>query len=200
MSTVNEEKAAAAYKEFLENMGFDVDNLPHMKDTPKRVVKMYMQELFAGCYNEPPSITKFEDASIEGGSQMIFSGPIEVRSTCSHHMLPISGFAYIGLIFDPKTTLPGLSKYARIVEHYSSMPQVQEKLVQQIATHLINNIDGVEGVGVTIKARHFCMSHRGVRSPNAFMINTALRGKLMLESAKAEFQSYIDQASRYSST
>lgn len=192
-------KAAKAYRSFLMNLGFDVDNLPHMKDTPERVVKMYMNELFRGCYNEPPHITAFDDQSITGGSQMVFSGPLDVRSMCSHHMLPISGFAFVGILFDPTKTLPGLSKYARIVDHYSSMPQVQENLVQQIADHLMEEIAEVEGVGVTVQSKHFCMCHRGVKNSNAWMINTALRGKFELASVKAEFQSNIDQVSRFRS-
>lgn len=169
-------RAIAAMREFLLAMGFDVDNEPHMKGTPERVYKLYRNELFRGMYEKAPNITTFESANGEKFyDQMIFSGNLTVRSTCSHHMLPISGTAHIGLILDENSNLPGLSKYARILHHYASMPQVQERLTDQVAAHLMEEINP-RGVGVMIVARHFCMCHRGVHEKDSDMVTTALLG------------------------
>lgn len=192
-------------KDFLENLGFDPENDPHMRDTPKRVVKLFTEELFKGCYEEPPNITVFDTGN--GGQeedfvteqidtnygQMIFSGPIKVRSTCSHHLLPIDGYAYVAILLNNngRTVLPGLSKYARIVHHFASQPQVQERLTEQVANHLEETLD-LLGVGVCVQAKHFCMCHRGVHEPDSDMITTELRGVFREERVRLEFFQYIN--------
>jgi GTP cyclohydrolase I len=181
----NLEAAEKHFKKFLIELGFDPDNDPHMKDTPKRVVKLYTQELFKGEYNEPPEITTFGRRN-EYYDQMIFSGPINVRSTCSHHFLPIVGHAFVGILLHEESPLPGLSKYARVVHHFASMPQVQERLTKQVAGFLQEKLKP-QGVGVLVRAKHFCQCHRGVHENDALMVTTELTGLFKSPSLKDEF-------------
>ena len=183
-------RAVAAFREFLLALGFDVDNDPHMRGTPERVFKLYRNELFRGMYEQAPNITTF-DANGKQYDQMIYSGALTVRSTCSHHMLPIAGTAHIAIIPGEGKPLPGLSKYARVLHHYASMPQVQERLTEQVANHLETALEP-KGVGVFIRAKHFCMCHRGVHEKDSQMITTELRGVFMAESVKNEFLTTIN--------
>lgn len=174
----NSDDAEACFNGFLECMGFDTKNDPHMRGTAKRVVKMFRQEVFVGLFDPPPAITTFateDDDTHELYDQMIYSGSITVRSMCSHHMLPISGTAHVGILLNDESPLPGLSKYARIVHHFAARPQTQERLTQQIAHHLDSSLKP-KGVGVLIRAQHFCQCHRGVREPYSPMITHGLRG------------------------
>lgn len=189
-NNVHLDKAAEHFKAFLQALGFDPDNDPHMVGTPARVVKLYRNELFRGLYEDAPRITQF-DADEEFYDAMIYSGRISIRSTCSHHFLPIVGEAYIGILLNEDSPLPGLSKYARIAHHYASMPQVQERMTQQIANHL-NDTLKPKGVGVLIRAKHFCQCHRGVHEPNAMMATDALRGVFKtVPAVRAEFMQNI---------
>lgn len=194
--------AEKAFRDFLYNLGLDLED-PHLADTPKRVTKLFCDELFKGVYSDPPSITSFEnkdDSDEPGGldsefsDQLIFSGPLTVRSTCSHHFLPIMGSAYVGIILEPKSKLPGLSKYSRIVDHFSSKPQVQERLTKEISNHLFNVIRP-KGLGVTIKAKHMCQCHRGIKDANAMMITTDLKGIIKSDpKARSEFFEHVKMA------
>jgi len=185
ISARNRQEAAEHFKKFLECLGFDPDSNIHMKGTPDRVVKLYVDELFKGEYNEPPEITVFGDNN-EYYDQMIFSGPINVRSTCSHHFLPIVGHAFIGILLNQESPLPGLSKYARVVHHFASMPQVQERMTKQIADFLQEKLHP-QGVGVLVRAKHFCQCHRGVHENDALMVTTELTGLFKSPSLKDEF-------------
>lgn len=195
----NRELAEKHMDGFIRALGFDPDTDPHFKGTPKRVTKMYIEELFAGSYNEPPHITSFDDpdiATLSGDAEysggLIYSGPLRVRSTCSHHLLPITGEAHVALILqEDANLLPGLSKYGRIVDYYSSRPQVQERLTQQIANHLSSRLR-VKGLGVMVRAKHMCQCHRGMQQADAYMITTALRGIFKLPEVRAEFMSTIE--------
>lgn len=189
LSKANLAAAEDHFHNFLRSLGFNPEHDPHMKGTPARVVKLYTQELFAGIYNKPPGITIFEgDETFY--DQMIFSGQISVRSTCSHHMLPIVGHAHVGILLNENSPLPGLSKYSRIVHHFAAMPQVQERLTDQVADYLQTELEP-KGVGVMIRAKHFCQCHRGVQEENSHMITTALRGVFMQPHVKQEFLATI---------
>ena len=124
--------AAAAQK--LEEL-FDVLHIDHrndhnMRDTPRRVAKMFVEEILHGRYNAPPQITEFEN--VDRYDQLIVTGPIEVRSMCAHHLMPIFGQAFIGVLPSPDGKIIGLSKYDRIVDYFAARLQIQEELVNQI--------------------------------------------------------------------
>ena len=120
--------ASKFYGQFLSAMGFDWENDPNMADTPKRVSKAYINELFEGCFTEAPKITTFENS--EGYDGMVAQCNIEVNSVCAHHFLNFSGKAHVAYI--PGEKIIGLSKLNRIVEWFSRRPQSQEHLIMQI--------------------------------------------------------------------
>jgi len=153
--------------------------------TPKRVAKMFINEIFRGRFEKPPALTAFEN--VKKYDQMIMVGPIEVESTCAHHLLPFRGSAYIGILPGKKGKLLGLSKYARVVEHFARRPQIQEELTQQIFDYLLEQTKP-DGLAVRIISQHLCMCQRGVGHRRSHMTTMQLHGKLRIESAKAEFQ------------
>ena len=158
----------------------------HMRDTPRRVAKMFVEEVFVGRYTAPPRLTDFEASPAAGG--FIVTGPIEVRSTCAHHLMPIYGYAYIGVLPGPKGRLIGLSKYDRVVDYFASRLQVQEELVGQIASYLMEETSP-QALGVRISAVHMCKTHRGVRAGHqSRMVSTACHGDMLTDPAlRAEF-------------
>jgi len=147
---------------------------------------MYVEEIMNGRFSSPPDITEFENAGQY--SQLIVSGPIEVRSMCAHHVMPIYGSAFIGVLPAPNGKIIGLSKYDRIVEHFSTRLQIQEELVQQIANFIVEKTNPL-GLAVRITAVHMCKTHRGVRSThNGRMVNSSFHGELLTnETAKSMF-------------
>ena len=158
----------------------------HMRDTPRRVAKMFVEEVFAGRYTAPPRLTDFEGSPSTGG--LIVTGPIEVRSTCAHHMMPIYGSAYIGVLPGPEGRIIGLSKYDRVVDYFASRLQVQEELVGQIGEYLMECVKP-RALGVRISAVHMCKTHRGVRATHrSRMVSSAFYGDMQTDAAlKAEF-------------
>jgi GTP cyclohydrolase I len=180
--------AAAAKK--LEEL-FDVLHIDHRndhntRDTPRRVAKMFVEEILHGRYSAPPQITEFEN--VERYDQLIVTGPIEVRSMCAHHLMPIVGEAYIGVLPSPDGKIIGLSKYDRIVEYFASRLQIQEELVGQIGNYIMD-ATRPRGLGVRISAVHMCKTHRGVRaSARSRMVNSAFFGEMLRnQSLKGEF-------------
>jgi GTP cyclohydrolase I len=180
--------AAAAKK--LEEL-FDVLHIDHRndhntRDTPRRVAKMFVEEILHGRYSAPPQITEFEN--VERYDQLIVTGPIEVRSMCAHHLMPIVGEAYIGVLPAPDGKIIGLSKYDRIVEYFASRLQIQEELVGQIGNYIMDTTRP-RGLGVRISAVHMCKTHRGVRaSARSRMVNSAFYGEMLRnQSLKGEF-------------
>jgi GTP cyclohydrolase IA len=185
----NKKAAEKHFGQFLTALGFDWKKDVHMQDTPNRVSKMYIEELFKGLFEDVPVVTRFKKVSTNNDTnlQNIIVGPIDVKSLCSHHFLPIRGEAYIG-VFVSTDDLPGLSKYARLVNYYSRRPQVQERLTMQIAEHIVS-LD-LPDVAVLIKAQHYCTCHRGIND-DAAMTTIDLRGKYRDTSLKQEFLSMV---------
>lgn len=162
-----------------------------MKGTPHRVAKMYIDELFEGVYTDPPDITVFPNE--KEYDEIIISGPIAVKSMCSHHFEPFSGYAFIGYM--PADKVIGVSKLTRISRWFARRPQIQEELTEQIAHYLEDKLQP-EGVMVQIKAKHYCMLHRGVNEHNAQMITSVALGKFRdQQSAKMEFLELIKERS-----
>ena len=172
----------------LRGLLIDIDNDHNTKGTATRVAKMYMTEVFKGRYIPPPPITNFPNA--KQLDELYVSGPITVRSACSHHLVPIMGRCWIGVV--PGANVVGLSKFNRIVEWIAARPQIQEELVIQVADFLEAELKPL-GLAVVIEATHMCMTWRGVREPqSATMTTSVMRGVFKDKAAtRAEFMGII---------
>jgi len=177
---------ARKFEEIFDILRIDHRNDHNTRDTPKRVAKMYVEEIMRGRFSSPPEITEFENAGQY--SQLIVSGPIEVRSMCAHHLMPIYGSAFIGVLPAPNGKIIGLSKYDRIVNYFSTRLQIQEELVQQIANFIVEKTNPL-GLAIRMTAVHMCKTHRGVRSTHhGRMVNSSFHGELLTnETAKSMF-------------
>jgi GTP cyclohydrolase I len=176
-----------AVEKLLGSLGFDTDDDQNLKNTPKRVAKMFVDELFVGCYTEEPKITVFDNT--EEYDEMVVYGPINLKSTCSHHFVPFVGKCYIGYIPDKKVV--GLSKLARITHWFMRRPQLQEELTSQIANYIQEKLEP-QGVGVVIKAQHFCTIARGVEEENSWMTTSKLVGSFRDDlNVKSEFITFV---------
>lgn len=150
-----------------------------MSETPRRMAQAYAEMLTAGSFE----FTTFVNA--EGYDELVLVEDIPVRSLCEHHMLPFVGVAHVGYL--PADRILGLSKFARLVDFYSHRSQTQERLTQQIAEHLDDQL-APRGVGVVIEAEHSCMTLRGVQAVGARTVTSALLGTLRTDpSSRAEF-------------
>jgi GTP cyclohydrolase I len=152
---------------------------PHLSETPRRMAAAYAELLTAA----PFDFTTFPNT--EGYDELVLVHDIPVSSVCEHHMLPFTGVAHIGYL--PGGRILGLSKFARLVESYSSRAQTQERLTTQVADHLQTHLEP-RGVGVVIEAEHTCMSLRGARAAGSRTVTSALLGALRTDPAsRAEF-------------
>lgn len=189
--TPSVELLAGQIQQFLELMNLDCTS-PHLKGTPTRIAKMYIQEIFKGLYVSPPKMTLFPVSEAPNKKGMLVETNIEFFSTCAHHFVPFFGYMHIGYI--PDKHLVGLSKLARTVEYFARRPQVQEELTEQIADFLVETIKPL-ALGVTSEAEHLCMSMRGVQKPRHNTVYTALRGGMLdNEKTRSEFLKYIELA------
>ena len=158
-----------AVREILAAVGED-PNREGLRETPARVARMY-GELFCGLRDDPRvHLRKF---FTEKYDEMVLVRDISFNSMCEHHLLPFTGVAHIGYV--PNGKVVGLSKLARVVESVSHRPQVQERMTEQIANLLIEELD-VKGVAVVIEATHSCMTIRGVRKPGSICVTSAMKG------------------------
>lgn len=180
--------AAAAYGQFMLALGIDPDLDPHTIDTPQRVAKAFVNDLFAGLYTDEPCIKSFPND--QGYPGMVFQGDIEVHSMCQHHHLPFIGKAYVAYI--PGDTMIGLSKLNRIVEWFSRRPQVQESLTMQIHNLINEKCIGNSGVAVMIRAKHQCACLRGVKHDSTMMTSHLSGAFKEVDAARAEFYKFID--------
>ena len=187
-----EEMIAAVEQKFAEI--FDVmridRNDPNSTDTPFRLARMWVNELFDGRFSAAPKITVFPNRRQVG--EIVISKGIKVMSVCSHHWQPISGTCAIGYI--PRDKVIGLSKFTRIVEWFSRRGQIQEELGEQIADFLVEILDPV-AVGVVIDSKHYCMIARGVEAhDSSSMVTSVMRGELATNPAlRTEFLQLIAQ-------
>lgn len=178
--------AAAKIEELFDILRIDHQNDHNTRETPMRVAKMYVEEILEGRYTAPPRITEFDNA--QAYDQMIVTGPIEVRSMCAHHLMPIYGDAYIGILPAADGKIIGLSKYDRIVEHFASRLQIQEEMVKQIGQYILD-MTRPRGLAVRVSAVHMCKTQRGVRATRrSRMVNTYYWGALSTDGQlKREF-------------
>jgi GTP cyclohydrolase I len=167
-SVVDRRRAEAAILELLSALGRDTAE-PQVADTPRRVAAAYAEMLDAG----PFQMTTF--ANDEGYDDLVLVRDIPFTSLCAHHLLPFRGVAHVGYL--PAARLLGLSKLARVVEHFSRDLQLQERLTVQVADFLDEQLDP-RGVGVVLEAEHLCMSTRGVRTAGTLTRTSRFTGEL----------------------
>jgi GTP cyclohydrolase I len=171
--TYNEEQAyqmQSSHAAIMSAIGLDLED-GSLRDTPKRVAKMYQEELFYGLnYDNFPAATAFTNP---GYDEMLATN-VTVQSFCEHHFLPFIGTAHVAYI--PGERFLGLSKFSRIVDFFARRPQVQERLTAQISAAL-QFILNTEDVAVVIKAEHYCAKIRGVKEPCGVTVTSQLRGK-----------------------
>ena len=180
---------ASKAQALLQALVIDVEHDHNTRDTARRLAKMFVREVFAGRYTSPPEVTEFPN--VERLNELMVVGPIRVRSACSHHLCPIMGKVWVGVLPDADSNLIGLSKYARLIEWVMSRPQIQEEAVSQIATLLEQRLQP-NGVAVVMEADHFCMHWRGVKDDGTRMTNSVMRGAFLDDSAlRREFLSLL---------
>lgn len=166
----NQKKIEKAVREILKAIGED-PNRSGIKDTPKRVARMYA-ELFAGLHKDPgKEVSIFHE---EDHEEMVMVKDIPFYSMCEHHLVPFFGKAHVVYI-PTRGKVTGLSKLVRVVEGFARRPQVQERLTSQIADCLVKRLKP-RGVLIVIEAEHLCMSMRGVKKPGAVTTTSAVRG------------------------
>ena len=185
----NKEKIDAIANHFSSIMKIlDLDlNDDSLKDTPRRVAKMYVEEIFEGLDDSKiPNIKKFENSFDYKG--IILEKNISLFSLCEHHFVPIIGKAHIGYFANKK--IVGLSKLNRIVNFFSKKPQVQEKLTVQIVDFLKKELE-TEDVACIIDAQHLCVSMRGVKDVNSLTTTAEYSGKFLESNFKNEFLQLI---------
>ena len=158
--------AERAAQELLAALGADLDD-PGLRETPRRVAAAYAELLTP----EPFNLTTFPND--EGYDELVVVRDIPFQSLCMHHLLPFHGVAHVAYL--PAERIVGLSKLARVVEHYSRDLQVQERLTKQVAACIQDEL-APKGVGVVLEAEHLCMSLRGVQKAGAKTVTSALYG------------------------
>jgi GTP cyclohydrolase I len=180
-------------KEVLDSLVIDTEGDHNTQDTANRVAKMFIKEVFAGRYSPMPTLTEFPNVSHL--NELMVIGPIAVRSACSHHLCPIMGKVWIGVLPNQDSNLIGLSKYARMTEWIMGRPQIQEEAVIQLADILEEKMKPL-GLAVVMDADHLCMQWRGVKDSDAKMLNSVMRGTFLKDpNLRREFLSLL--GSRY---
>jgi GTP cyclohydrolase I len=185
------DEVAEKMQAVLESLVIDTESDHNTNNTSQRVAKMFIKEVFNGRYVEQPTLTKFPNVSRL--NELMIIGPITVRSACSHHLCPIMGRIWIGVLPSKESALIGLSKYSRLTEWVMCRPQIQEEAVVELADMLEKKIKPV-GVAIVMDADHFCMQWRGVKDRASTMVNSVMRGAFLKDSnLRREFLSLLDK-------
>ena len=184
-SPVDHARIERAVREILAAIGEDPDR-DGLKETPARVARMYA-ELFSGLHADPRRhLQKF---FTEKCDEVVLIRDITFHSMCEHHLLPFFGKAHVAYL--PGSKIIGLSKLARVVEGVAHRPQVQERMTEQIANLLVEELDA-RGVAVVIEAEHTCMTIRGIRKPGSLCVTSAMKGAFRTgSSTRAELMTLI---------
>lgn len=171
------------FKDIMETLGLDLND-DSLIETPKRVAKMYVGEIFYGLdYEAFPKCTTVDNKMKY--NEMVVERNVSVQSNCEHHFITISGHATVAYV--PKNKVLGLSKINRIVEYFSKRPQIQERLTEQIF-HTLQFILDTEDVAVMIDAKHYCVAARGVEDTGSSTVTSRLGGGFKTDpAARAEF-------------
>lgn len=165
-----QQEVTAICEQLLKALVINVQKDHNTKETAQRMAKMYIRETLAGRFTPPPKITTFPNA--KNLREILTSGPISIRSMCSHHFVPIMGKCWVGVV--PGENVIGLSKFNRVVDWIATRPQIQEEMVIQIADALEQIMKPV-GLAIVVKADHMCMHWRGVEDCGS-MANACMRG------------------------
>lgn len=180
------ERIEAHFRSIMLLLGLDLTD-DSLKDTPSRVAKMYVDEVFKGLkYENFPKCTTVENKMKY--DEMVLEKDIQVSSMCEHHLVTIWGKAHVAYI--PKNKVLGLSKINRIVDYFARRPQIQERLNEQVF-HALQYILETEDVAVVIEAEHFCVKQRGIQDVNSKTITSKIGGSFKKTEVRAEFMSLI---------
>ncbi len=187
------DEVAARMQAVLEALVIDTQTDHNTQDTARRVARMYVREVFRGRYEAAPAVTEFPN--IEHLNELMIVGPITVRSACSHHLCPIIGKVWIGVLPNEHSNLIGLSKYTRLCDWVMSRPQIQEEAVTRLAD-LLQDRMRPDGLAVVMEADHFCMQWRGVKDADSKMINSVMRGTFLKDATlRREFLTLLQRKS-----
>jgi GTP cyclohydrolase IA len=185
----NEEKMSIIetdVRHILETLGMDLND-DSLQGTPKRVAKMFVQEIFSGLHpDQKPKASTFDNKYKYG--EMLVEKNITLYSTCEHHLLPIVGKAHIAYISNGNVV--GLSKMNRIVDYFAKRPQVQERLTMQIVAEL-QLILNTPDVACVIDAKHLCVNSRGIRDIDSSTVTSEFGGRFKEKDTRQEFLDYI---------
>jgi GTP cyclohydrolase IA len=182
-------EVATKMQAVLQSLVIDTDSDHNTNETAKRVAKMFLTEVFHGRYVAAPNVTEFPN--VARLNELMIVGPITVRSACSHHLCPILGKIWIGIMPNEHSNLIGLSKYARLADWIMSRPQIQEEAVTQLANELQDKVKP-DGLAIVMEADHFCMHWRGVKDDNSMMMNSVMRGSFLKDAnLRREFLSLL---------
>ncbi len=188
------EEAANAFGMFLDALGVDWRNDPNSSDTPRRVAKAYVNDLWKGRFESLPGITAFPSDGYDG---VVQESGIPLTSMCSHHHQTIQGKVSIAYIPGPNGKVVGLSKLNRIVEHFGRRGAIQEQLTVAIHDAVAKICEGNVGVAVQIDASHNCVSCRGTKHQGASMQTAKLSGNFKQDAnIRTEFFNNIAIAAR----
>lgn len=174
------------FREIMLTLGLDLTD-DSLRGTPKRVAKMYVEEIFSGLNpKNKPQMALFDNKYKYG--DMLVEKNITLFSNCEHHFVPIIGRAHVAYISSGKVI--GLSKINRLVQHYAKRPQVQERLTVQIAEEL-KKVLNTESVAVVIDAEHLCVSSRGIKDVNSSTVTSAFHGDFQRPEVQEKFLRFI---------
>ena len=183
------EQAAHYYGLFLDALGVNWSEDPNSADTPRRVAKAYVNDLWAGRYNPMSGITAFPSDGYDG---IVFEGGIPLTSMCSHHHQTIMGNVHVAYTPGENSNVIGLSKLNRVVEHFGRRGAIQEQLTVAIHHAIDELIENNKGVAVMIEATHNCVSCRGVKHRGASMKTAKLSGAFLEDgNARSEFYQFV---------
>ena len=181
-------------QQVLETLVIDTRRDHNTQGTAGRVARMFLTEVFRGRYSPMPSVTEFPN--VEGLNELMIVGPVTVRSACSHHLCPIIGKLWVGVMPNEHSALIGLSKYTRLVEWVMARPQIQEEAVIQLAD-LLQEKMRPDGLAIVLRADHYCMQWRGVKDMDSKMVNSVMRGSFLKNpDLRREFLSLLNDGER----
>ena len=182
-----EKTISTHFRMIMEALLIDVSNDPNTQDTPDRVAKMMVREIFKGRFEPRPKMTTFPNS--QKVNEIFTIGPISIKSACSHHFVPFIGDVWIGII--PSDKLLGLSKFARLTHWVMARPHIQEEAIKMLADE-IEEVIKPQGLAIVMKAKHLCMSWRGVEENCAEMTSSLVRGSFKNPETRNEFFKLIE--------
>lgn len=180
------------FRDIMETLGLDLTD-DSLTETPKRVAKMYVGEIFWGLdYEAFPKCTTVDNKMKY--DEMVIERNVNVQSNCEHHFVVIDGVATVAYI--PKQKVLGLSKINRVVEYFSKRPQIQERLTEQVY-HALQYILDTDDIAVVIEATHFCVRSRGVEDTGSSTVTSKLGGVFKTDpSVRGEFMNIVNACKR----